>query len=181
MQCTTCKGSELKPIELEEKFIAAACQSCEGVFIPLLNYRFWLDSFDSELEIKPIPDGSIEDNTQARLCSKCSGLMIKYKMDLDNENKLDYCASCDYVWLDQGEWELLKSNGLAESLHEITTESYQKSLRDEAQFQREEAYYHELIGKEAFDRLLDFKIWLNNHPEKEAMKVYLFKADDQMV
>ena len=105
MNCSQCKGYSLEPIELEPGLVAASCHKCEGVLLPLLNYQFW-----SSAQVKELPTeldlDHIEDNKHAVICPKCARFMLKYRIDIDQANRLDVCANCGEIWLDKGEWEL---------------------------------------------------------------------------
>ncbi len=117
MQCVQCKGYELKPVQLEPGLVAAQCQACDGVLMPLLNYDFWQQQEEKVANsVSCTLDGSsvAEDNKQAKQCPKCSRLMMKYRISADAENKLDYCAPCQEVWFDNQEWNLFKKLEVAD-------------------------------------------------------------------
>ena len=47
----------------------------------------------------------------------------------DTDNFIDLCAACDDVWLDEGEWRLLRSLHPAGHLTQILTEPWQRHVR----------------------------------------------------
>lgn len=57
--------------------------------------------------------------------------MQKFPINKDAKHKLDYSPKVGGVWLDAGEWEYLKEQGIACSLNKIFTEQWQKQLRSD--------------------------------------------------
>ncbi len=174
MNCPQCKGYQLEPVEIEPGLIAAKCSKCNGTQLPLMNYRFWLDRFsgvgnDSDaLEIQ-----EVEDNQKALACPKCSRFMTKFKVGVNTTNRIDLCTGCDEVWLDKGEWRLLKQLDLHDKLPKIFTDAWQRNIRIERQQDFIDQRYKALLGELDFKTLSEFKKWLDQHAEKEQIKQYL--------
>lgn len=176
MKCPQCKGYELEPKELEPGLIVGACCKCSGTLVSLMNYRFWADQqhlYDktsSKLSDQII---ETEDNSKAQVCPKCAKLMTKFLIGTEASNRLDLCKGCDEVWLDKGEWKLLKQLDLAEKLPKIFTDAWQRNIRLERQEKIHKKRYENLLGADDFSKLDVFKEWLDQHPEKEQIKQYL--------
>ena len=176
MKCPQCKGYELEPKELEPGLIVGACSKCSGALVSLLNYRFWADqqSHENVHKIEAVDKVvDAEDNAKAQVCPKCSKLMTKFQIGSDASNRLDLCTSCDEAWLDKGEWSLLKELDLADKLPKIFTDAWQRNIRLQRQEKIHKQRYENLLGTEDFASLNAFKEWLDQHPEKEAIKQYL--------
>ena len=172
MKCTQCKDHSLDPVEIEPGLVVANCKKCEGILLPLLNYQFW-----SNIQVKELPEeldlDHIEDNKQAVICPKCSRFMLKYRIDIDQDNRLDVCANCGEIWLDKGEWELLKALGVHDKLPLIATSKWQKKLSEQILKDRQEVRYKELLGEAIFYKAADFKMWLDQQEQKETIVNYL--------
>lgn len=168
MKCSQCEGYSLEPLELEPSLIAAGCEKCGGVLLPLLNYQYWLTtlegSVDSHLDID-----HLQDNKQAMICPKCARFMIKYRIDIDQSNKLDVCANCSEVWLDKGEWELLKALDVHEKLPLITTNRWQQDLNQQFLKDLQEKRYRDTLGDTAYYKSADFKMWLDQQKKKKIL------------
>lgn len=170
--CPNCKGYWLEPMEIEEGLIVGHCVKCNGNMLPLMNYRYWekthgnrnLNEGRSELK---------EDSSHAKLCPKCSRLMLKFRVDIDTDNRLDLCTACDEAWLDSGEWELLKKMGLHSSLSNIFTEEWQRGLRQKQKVNAIQERYIKSLGEDDFDRVNTFKGWMEQHECKEEIKLYI--------
>lgn len=175
--CPSCKGYRLEPKELEPGLIAGGCSKCHGNLIPLMNYRYWQENLSAQLEPVTISIDT-QDSSQAKICPKCSRLMSKFNIGNDTHNRLDMCISCDEAWLDAGEWELLKQLGLHDKLARIFTEEWQRDLRQQQKREAVRGRYRALLGENDFDRVDQFKQWLDSHENRESIKQYLILKFD---
>ena len=178
MHCPQCKGYSLEPRELEPGLIAGVCPKCSGALVALMNYRYWVDQKAKSLadhdEAKPAASvADVADGEHARQCPKCSRLMSRFRIGLESDNRIDLCDSCDEAWLDKGEWQLLKSLDLADKLPRIFTDAWQRNIRLQRQQHFMQGKYEALLGKADFDRVDTFKQWLDQHPEREQIRLYL--------
>ncbi|MGI1677131.1 MAG: hypothetical protein K6L75_00215 [Cellvibrionaceae bacterium] len=174
MNCPKCNEPTLKATELETGLVAAECSSCHGNLISLFSFRFWSSNLDLKTSphINNLPIES-DDSNKVIICSKCSRIMLKYRIGLDQKNKLDLCSNCDDVWLDKGEWRLLKNLGIHTQLAQITTEVWQKGLRKQRQWNIEKSRYEKILGEKDFSKVEEFYIWLEKHPEKQHIKQFI--------
>lgn len=172
MKCPQCKGYQLEPGELEAGLIACCCPKCEGALLPLMNYRYWVDSHQAD-EIQIPHELAVEDSTQAKLCPKCQRLMTKFKIGIEPDNKIEFCVGCDEAWLDRGEWKLLKSLDIQNKLPSIFTDAWQRNIRMKQQESNLKAHYTQKLGQEMFDQVDSFKKWLETQPEKAQIIQYL--------
>ena len=104
--------------------------------------------------------------------------MSKFNIGNDTHNRLDMCISCDEAWLDAGEWELLKQLGLHDKLARIFTEEWQRDLRQQQKREVVRGRYRALLGENDFDRVDQFKQWLDSHENRESIKQYLILKFD---
>lgn len=179
MDCPQCKGYQLQPTEIDSGLIAGACLKCSGVLITLINYGYWLENFsDSKSEGSKVDAEAIaaDDCEEVKICPKCSRFMLKFRIGLESENRLDFCASCEEVWLDKGEWRLLSQLGLSSQLPKIFTDAWQRSIRKQRQQEFHEQRYIDLLGDADFAKISEFRQWLNSHPEKEKIKQYIMSS-----
>ena len=174
MNCYSCEGQILKPTKLDHGLPARQCPNCGGVHIELLTYRHWrednqkLIGDDSNVEIT-----TIKDNPKALICQRCSKILLKYKMSTEHGNYIDLCSTCDYVWLDRGEWNLLRHLHLEGKLTEITTAPWQKNMREEAAEAAFEERYEKLLGNADYNKLKEITDWVTNNEHKEQILRFL--------
>lgn len=93
----------------------------------LLYYRDWVErSSGSEYDAinEQAAVEKIEDTHAALACPKCKKIMTKYKVFEGASNRLDLCTGCDEVWLDGGEWALLKYLEISQQMPAIFTDQW---------------------------------------------------------
>ena len=180
MNCYSCESNLLKPIKLDQGLMARQCSNCGGTHIDLLNYRAWREENADSLDVSADIDEVSASNTQkALICQRCSKIMLKYKISMAYENYVDICTSCDDAWLDGGEWNLLKHLHLQGKLTEITTEPWQRHIRDEAALKNFNDHYIAALGSAGFDKLRDIETWIaENDQKKEIMKYLRIRVGD---
>ena len=173
MQCPRCKSGELVPSEVERGLVGAGCESCHGVLISLINYRFWLDHHSPEDIRHDDSDVEVDESQQAKLCPKCSKLMVKYRIGLESTNRVELCSHCDEAWLDSGEWALLKRLDVLDHLPDIFTEAWQRNIRMKKQQAKWDEHFSNLIGEDDFSKVKAFKSWLDSHDKAADIKHFL--------
>ena len=126
------------------------CANCGGAFVSLLHYRDWRERGNLEETEKPQSPSSIavEDSTRALTCPICSRLMTKCKITSDTINRLDSCTNCDAVWLDNGEWTLLKALELGNQLPAVFTDAWQYKLNTAAKKSECRKRYLDVLGND---------------------------------
>ena len=174
MNCYSCEGWRLRPIRLEHGLPARGCHRCGGVHIDLLAYRSWLESMP-ELPEDTGGDAPVEasDNAKALVCQRCSRVMVKYRVSSDTDNFIDLCAACDDVWLDEGEWRLLRSLHLAGHLTQIMTEPWQRHVRAETAARVRASAFESTLGAEGVMRLDEFLDWRVDHSARDEALKYM--------
>jgi len=118
----------------------------------------------------------IQETSKAMVCPKTGRLMTKYKISKDIEHRLDLSPSINAVWIDKGEWELLKENGLATKLNNIFTNHWQHEIRSQESADIIKALYKEKFG-ENYAALKEFRERLNSMSARSEALAYLM-ADD---
>ena len=170
MKCCNCNNIELEPTEIEKGLLVAGCPSCNSALLPLMNYRYWSEhSHDVEKQVTSVA----EEVSGAKQCPKCQRIMTKFKLGSTTENNLELCGHCDEVWLDAGEWALVKNLDLHENLSSVFTEAWQRNIRKQKQANSIKEHYRELIGEVDFTKLDNFKQWLDAHPKKAELKHFI--------
>ncbi len=99
--------------------------------------------------------------------------MLRYNVLADKAHGLDYCFHCEEVWLDAGEWQYLQAKGLHTRINSISTEPYQRRLREQGLQQAAQQRFQALVGDAAFDDIQRFSQWLHTQPHKEIILRHL--------
>ena len=183
MLCTSCNKGNLEPSFIEGLFRAHHCSHCEGDLILMEDYLSWKHhnpeyEFSDDITFE-IDD--IEDTNKAIFCPISSAIMQKYKLTAVNTHRVDYSPISGAVWLDKGEWEVLKQEGLAGSLNVIVSQTWQNKIRKEGTEATFAELYKNKFGKENYDKIKSMKEWLNSNPKKSDLIAYLLAQDPYSV
>jgi len=138
-----------------------------------MNYRYWSDRQEKLCEASEGETLVIEDNVKAQVCPKCTRLMTKFQIGASTTNRLDLCAGCDEVWLDKGEWQLLRMLDHQHNLQKIFTDAWQRSIRVERQVLFQKSRYQSLLGDDGFGLVDEFKAYLDGHEHRADILQYL--------
>ncbi len=175
MECPSCDSFTLNPIKLQSGLPARKCKKCEGILIELLTYREWAESNPEQVQKFDDHLTEVEDNTKALLCTKCSKMMLKYKISGTSSNKIDVCTNCHEAWLDNGEWELLGALSLQNKLNKIFTEPWQRNIRNEENEKSHERRFADLLGISDHNKISEIKKWIDTHSKKSDLIRFLLR------
>jgi Zn-finger nucleic acid-binding protein len=171
-QCPQCADSPLVHTMLAENLAAYSCGKCLGSLVSLVSYRAWRESaagrhFLSDFTPAP-PDTDAADSIAAKNCPKCRSLMSKYRFSAGKSNRLDYCAHCEEIWLDDGEWQLVENLVASGEFAKVFTQAWQYALRGEITGAMHEQRLREFLGGD-YERVAQFAAWLRSHPDREEI------------
>src|SRR5262249_48684419 len=127
---------------------------------------------------EPLPDGykpMLADDSKQRalICPESGRLLIRYRVGHGLSFHVDLSPVTGGVWLDKGEWEALKSQGLHRELNHIFTASYQREIRSAEYEEALQQKFAERIGFDDFRKVAAFKSWLATHPKQKDICCYL--------
>jgi len=129
--CPKCQKEPLIATTVTSGLHALGCPNFDGILLSLVSYRAWREaqSIESAPEINEQNTSPASNDKTACLCPKCRALMSKYRFTNASDNQLDFCAHCQEVWFEQGEWALVNNLSLAKEITQIFTRPWQYSLR----------------------------------------------------
>src|SRR3982751_5893980 len=133
-QCPQCADSPLVHAMLTEGLAGYSCGNCLGTLVSLVSYRAWRERAGANAlpSVMPaIADTAAADSIGAKKCPKCRSLMSKYRINAERANRLDYCAHCEEIWLDDGEWQLVESLVMSGEFSKVFTQVWQSAVRTE--------------------------------------------------
>ena len=175
MKCTSCNNGVLEPSFLEAFLPAHTCTNCCGSLLHLKDYLRWLESVDLNKLDSPL-EVEVMETSHAMICPKTSTLMTKYRIAANTDHRIDLSPSINAVWLDHGEWDLLKERGLAGKLNSIFTDPWQKKVRLAKTADMLTQIYSEEFG-EAYEKIREFKNLLNGMDNQAQVIAYLVPED----
>ena len=176
MLCTSCNTGTLMPTRIDENGPACyQCNHCNGALLSLAPYLDWVktqrDANDAGMH--SFADDEAKDTKRALPCPKCSRLMLRYNVLADKAHGLDFCFHCEEVWLDAGEWQYLKAQGLHTRITSISTDPYQRRLREQALRDSALQRFRGVVGEDGFNEVQRFAAWLKNQPARDAILRHL--------
>jgi len=176
MKCTSCKQGELTPSFIEGQFRSHTCSNCNGNWILIEDYVAWKErnpqfSFDESLQ------SEVDESKQAILCPVTGTIMRKFRLSTTTEHRIDYSASVGGVWLDKGEWELLKNENLAGSLNAVLTAHWQRNIRINSTKDNFSEIYQDKFGQETYEKVKALREWLYQQPNKADLRAYILAED----
>ena len=173
MKCTACNSGQLTPSYLEGALLIHECNNCGGILIYITDFLKWKDKLPLSTKLEKDAVVEAQETTKAMICPVTGSLMTKFKISHDSEHKLDYSSQAAAVWLDKGEWSLLKEKGLALELSKIFTSAWQHYVRSKESEVNLADMYQEEFGEADYRKARDVKNWLNDNPNKERLIAYL--------
>jgi len=173
MNCTSCKAGKLMPAFLDDLFPCYTCDNCGGNFVMLSQYLVWADNNpDDSVVTNHDSEFKAEETSKAMLCPKTGRLMIKYRISAETDHRVDLSPSINAIWLDKGEWNLFKKEGIAGKLNEVFTDSWQRKIREAKSKETMQAFYENEFG-EKYPSISKFREMLEQMPNKSAVIAYL--------
>ena len=176
MKGTSCKNGVLTPSFIDGQFRAHTCSNCGGNWILIEDYVSWKEcnpqfSFDESVKCE------VDDTKTAILCPVTGTIMRKLRISSSTSHRLDYSVSVGGVWLDKGEWELLKEKGLAGSLNAVLTAHWQQNIRMSSAKDNFAEIYKNKFGQESYTKVKELREWLYNQPNKADLRSYILAED----
>ncbi len=172
MKCPSCHVGILQNDTIDNLFPCKTCDHCQGHWLLLKDYMYWKNHSDKKPIIEDTDISAIETKN-ALICPLSGTLMIKYRISNEVENRIDYSRHCSAIWLDHGEWQLIKKLDLAYQLNDIFTTNWQKKVKDNASSQLSDKCYIERFGEEDYKKIKEIRDWLVNHPQSNNLFNYL--------
>ncbi len=168
--------------ELEPGLEVFECPESGGLWIPLKAYLAWKERQPpgAPTPAADVPPMVADDSAQRTLvCPESGRLLLRYRVGHGLPFHLDRSPVTGGVWLDQGEWEALKSRGLHVSLHLIFTAAYQRQIRTSEYARTLTDTFRDRIGTADFAKVAEFGAWLASHPKRRDICCFLLDATEQ--
>ena len=83
------------------------CPNGCGTFLGRKNLRIIEESRETSIPMASVPKSG-DDRGSVKACPKCKGVMAKRNYGELDSTVIDYCASCQGIWLDPGELERIQ-------------------------------------------------------------------------
>ena len=183
MNCTSCKKGKLQPGYLDDLFPAHNCNNCGGNWIKLEDYLRWRETAAPELLTQPEGvnvsemEAEADETKRAVMCPVHGTIMLKYRISKDHSHRIDINPAINAIWLDKGEWALIKAEGLSGSLNKIFTAPWQRNIKEQNAADVLDASYRNQLGDEDYEKLKEMRAWLDDKEKRNIMVAYLAARD----
>lgn len=180
MKCTSCSSGVLKPSFMDDLFRAHTCSNCGGNWVLIQDYVAWKERNPEHRfadNIIDFDESDAADSKQAMLCPVSGAIMQKFRISSRSGHRLDYSAAVGGLWLDKGEWELLKAEELAGSLNAVVTRQWQQKVRQDSARENFAEIYKLKFGEEVYRQIKEIREWLQSQEHKADLRAYLLAED----
>lgn len=178
MQSPVAPKVTLTPTELEPGLKVWVCPESDGVWIDGESYRAWIARPDADAPAEPATDPTAADTDRVLISPRTGRLMVKCLVDLGLAFRIDYDTSFGGFWLDRGEFERLRAEGLHRRLHHVVSESWQRKLRTLATEQHRLERLADLLGPDDLARVREVADWVRDHPHRDVVVAWILGTLD---
>jgi Zn-finger nucleic acid-binding protein len=179
----------LKDDQLAPGLPVKACGSCGGAWIPPEHYVAWQQQEvnpDAPIQVSILPLTAKVDfshpalDNRAALCPDCRSYLVRGRINLDQGSFfVERCPTCRGIWVDAGEWEILKQLNLHTHIEYIFSQEWQSQVRELEYEARETRATIEKLGPEIAQRVFELAELLENHPNGDFGVAYLMRRFEQ--
>lgn len=106
-------------------------------------------------------------------CPKCSKLMARYRISVDEDIYVEQCDNCDGLWIAQDQWR----NILRKNYSVDTVFVEHNNRQQESKVPYSEQYFEATFGKDLYKKTKAFKKTLERHESKLELISFLSKED----
>lgn len=174
MQCPACQSVlQAVPAGGDEPPVYR-CASCQGVWVDSNEYLQWVvgRSAPAPVELAPEHD-PVSDSANAKLCPKCQRFLTRYRILPEARFQVERCATCNGVWFDQAEWEVVREHRLQDKVNLLFTQPWQARVRAVEARRAMERLYLERFGADTYERIQQMRDWLLAQPQRAALLAFL--------
>lgn len=177
MKCISCKQGGLIPQKLEPNLPCHECNQCGGVWLTMSDYLNWIDKTSHRAPNDRPAQGALESLTEesasALLCPQSGRIMLKFRLGANCDRSVDYSPAANAVWLDKGEWQLIKQQRLETSLNLVFTDVWQRKIKQELTSQSLEKRFRNRFGDSHYEKLQEIHNWIYSQENPSEFIAYL--------
>lgn len=171
--CPECLTIELLPDFLEKLLSTKSCPNCHGHWLLIENFVIWQKDYGDQIS-KGLPlDENMVNVKKLLICPVTKKIMRKFPIHESVSHTLNFSEEISGVWLSSYDWQLLKSLDLDASLNKIFTPAWQSNIRQNQTKIIFEQRYIQRFGQDDYEKLRAFKLWIEEHKEKDAILSFL--------
>ncbi len=187
MLCPKDRKTLLSEIYLTDQLRAHYCSDCKGHWIPAEEYKVWQKS-QSQTEPDPgrLPDSVDVEfiqppyDTKAALCPECGSYLSRAKVGYRPVFYVERCPSCNGIWCDRGEWNILEKLGFHTAIHRLFSTDWQNRVRKKELADQERQAILDKLGPDLAEQVFWVADLLEKHPNGDFGVAYLMGRFEQV-
>jgi len=156
------------------------CEDCKGTWIPVENYQTWR-SRQPAVESNPMPKTLDVDysksplDNRAALCPECGRYLSRARVSLSSPFYVERCLSCQGIWCDHGEWDVLEKMGLHTAIDLLFSAEWQAKMREREMAEQEQRATIDKLGADLAEKVFELATLLQDHPNGDFGVAYLMR------
>ncbi|MCW3061149.1 MAG: hypothetical protein JWQ02_2970 [Capsulimonas sp.] len=181
LKCPVDKQTLLTDHPLDSGLISQACSACGGQWLSAERYWNWRHENPENLPERTPEDSetpAVPEVIKGKLCPQDSYIMMPYRVGHGVGFSLDHCSHCGGIWLDSGEWEVLKARNLHDDIHFVFSDVWQSDLRRKEHAEAIEQMWLDKLGEETLAEARRIKRWIEGHPKRHELIAFLLHSGE---
>lgn len=187
MQSPKARTVTLEEATLEPGLSVMQCPQTAGVWIDRQVYETWrsqqppndLDLDELAQRLAQIEFAPPPEDMKASLCPESGRILIRARVDTPQPFYIERSPENGGIWLDRGEWEILKQVGLHTQLDRLFSADWQTQLRAQSQADRQRTATIEKLGAPLAQKVFELAEELQKHPNGDFGVAYLMQQFDK--
>lgn len=182
MYCPKEKNTALVDERVGERLAVQHCPSCQGNWIPAMEYESWKDSQPASEDMVNLIDRALEVtceiapfDSRAALCPECNCYLARAKVSLRTPFYVERCPNCKGIWCDRGEWAVLTQIGLHRLVDRLFSGEVQSRIRERELLAQERRATIDKLGPDLANRVFELADSLERHPYGDFGVAYLMR------
>lgn len=189
MNCPKCKNVPLLDGTLAENLAVKHCPDCQGAWIGPAEYENWQSQHSREPMAPELSSELLHTidvvqsplDSKAALCPECNRIFSRAKVSTKTPFYIERCPSCNGIWCDDGEWNVLEKLGLHTSIEQLFSSGWQARMREQHQAHQERQAVVDKVGPELAAQVFQLAAVLEKHPKGDFAAAYLMRRFEKDV
>ncbi|BDI29236.1 hypothetical protein CCAX7_12870 [Capsulimonas corticalis] len=181
LTCPIDKHTLLTDHTLENGLTSQSCAACGGQWLSAERYWSWRHAHGENLPERPADEletPAVPEISKGKLCPQDGHILTPYRVGHGVGFSLDHCGHCGGIWLDGGEWDVLKARNLHDDIHYVFSDVWQSDLRRKERAEALEQMWLDKLGEETLAEARRIKIWIEGHPKRHELIAFLLHSGE---